>query len=619
VTLSSKKELLEQIRSDYKSGRLCFFLGAGASVASGLPVAKDIVEAIVQGLLDASSQPDLSLILQKTKLLDRILEPDTIDALRLEVLLGAIDSRQISNRPPNFYAANIARSIAANGKPSKFHQFLAAGLQSGQIPSILTTNWDCLLEEAFSTTDPVYIAWDTASFATAPQTRLLAKLHGTVALKDDDSATQNRKQMSLVTDSLGIGGELTEEIYDVIGRYFRSNDFSICIVGYSGRDPDIHIAFQNSTSRIFWALHQHTSNVEEMKTRVDRLMPNAQVNFIDLNELMSILSLRHCLEGVAASGCGRLPILGDLSSGARLIALGTALGHAARGDLALNCFDTAVRVEPQSTLAKYNRAREHAVMYKSSRSLVMFLKLWPTLRKSRDHVYQYELAFYILVAIENISVFGRRLTPIGRNLCGAMLALLRFSEMERLIVKLKTGSDAIWLRSEDGEAWWRLLSRYIHFSLISSRVQWYLRRDVIERRLYTALRYAKESRSPSLQGHVLRYLGRWFGLQGDYAKSDKFYEDARYWFEAISDHNGLTEVKKYQFKTLLGYPSEHRVVALLHDLGHDLAVEYPAQRDKLPLYVRNFLSWQERRGWRRACAGVMVQWWRWVMRHRWSF
>jgi hypothetical protein len=619
VTVSNNKEILERIRSEYESGHLCFFLGAGASVASGLPIAKDVVAAIVQGLLNASSHPNLSQPLQKTKLLDRLLEPATIDALRLEILLGTIDSRQISSHPPNFYAANIARIIAAKGMPSRFHEFLARGLQSGQIPSILTTNWDCLLEETFSKTTPVYIAWDTASFATAPRSGLLAKLHGTVALKDDDAATQNKKQMSLVTDSFGIGGALADEIYNVIGQYFRSNAFSVCIVGYSGRDPDIHIAFREATNHIFWALHPSIPNAEEMKNHVVKMMPNAKVDFIDSNELMNTLSLGDCLEGRATSEFDLLPILKDLSSGSRLIALGTALGHAACGDLPLNCFETAVGLEPQNAHARYNLAREHAVMYKSWRSIGMFLKLWPTLRKSTDRVRQYELAFYTLLSLENISVYGWRLMPLSRNLCGGMFAFLRFSKMERIAAKLKTGKDLGWLRSGDGETWYRLIARYIHFSLSSVRVQWYLPHKIIAGRLFTALKYARESRSPSLQGQVLRSLGRWFGLQGDYEESDKFYEEASYWFEAISDHNGVTEVKKYKFKTLLGRSSDYRVVEPLHNLSLELATEYPAQRDMLPVYVRNFLLWREGRGWKRIYAAIMVRWWRWCMRRRWSF
>jgi hypothetical protein len=620
IAVSSNKEILELIKSEYESGRLCFFLGSGASVEAGLPIASGFIKIVVQGLLSASSHPGLSTLLQKTKSLDRILDRPIIEALRLEVLLGAIDSHQISGRPPsgrppNFYAANIARTIAAQGKPSSFHKFLATGLNSRQIPSVLTTNWDCLVEEGFSVTDPVYIAWNAASFATAPRTRLLAKLHGTVSSKNDDLTTQDEKRMSLVTDPLGIGGALPEEIYDVIARYFQSKDFSICIVGYSGRDPDIRIAFQQATSRVFWAIHWST-DVGKMKAHVRELMPKAEVHFIDTDELKSTF---HCLEAAFVSEPSQLSILGELSIGARLTALGTALHHAACGELPLNCFETAVRVEPRNVFARYNLARENVTLYKSWRSIGMFLRLLPNLWKSPDPVLKYEIGFYALLALENISVFGWRLTPFGQNLCGVIFAFLRFDKMEQLEAKLKTGAGSSWLRSADGETWYRFIAMYINYSQSSARVQWYSRHGIIEGRLLKALNYAEEAISPSLRGHVLRYLGRWYGLQGEYAKSDESYTDAQYWLEAISDHNGVTEVKKYKFKTQLGRSLDYRTDKSLHSLCQELATEYPAQRGILPAYIRNFRLWQEGRGWKRKYAEIMILWWRWVMRRRWGF
>lgn len=624
----NSQEIRKKLLGDFEAGRLSFFLGAGASVAGGLPIAKDVVKEVVTAFLHDISQPALDARLKEGGLLDRLVDPVTIKALRLEVLLGAIDSRQLSEQSPNFYAAQIAERITARGKPSNLHRFLAAGLARGQIPSILTTNWDCLIEESLSSANSIHVAWEPDSFATAPGTRVLAKLHGTVALKDDDSVTKQKKQASLVTDVFGLGGELSTEVNDVVSHYFCFRESSICVVGYSARDPDVNFVLRGSVSHFFWVLFQPKLEDAETKARIEKLMPRAKVSFMYLDELMEALSLKEKSEPPTieinskmspVTGLSQRPIVENVSACTRLIALGVALGHAACGDLALKCFAAAVMTEPQNALARYHLAREHAVMYRSWRSLAMFLKPTPRLRESADPVSRYERSFYSLLALENISILRWRLTPLGQTLSALALTSVGFGKMERIARELKSGSGPSWLRSKNGEMWYRLIARYIHFSLTSARVQWYLPPKLITRRLLTALKYAKESRSPSLQGQVLRSLGRWYGLHGKSEKSRDSYDRAVDQFKIISDHNGVTEVKKYKFKTLLTQTLDDKVVVALDTLTRELAEEYPAQRGMLPAYVRSFLVWRDSQGWKKSLAGITVRCWHWLMQARWGF
>lgn len=619
----SNEEALEAMRKDCALNRLCFLAGAAISAPSGSPMAGQLVENVVRRLLVADSEYSVKSLVFDDHLRNRFLDKSTISSVRLEVLLGSIDSREISAHPENYYTQQVAQAITAGTRPNQFHRFLASGLSGGAIPAVFTTNWDTLIEQSFPSPN-VRMLWSPAQFQTVTGWRnLLVKLHGTAANSDDDAGTCLRKRKSLVADPTGLGGPLPSEMERVLTGFLQSENRSICVVGYSGRDPDIHPSLRITTTRMYWIIypHQPKSMIDAEKARLRRLLPHADLNFLvcDMGYLLGRLGGSACLE--TAPTPKPLPdVYADLPPAKRLIALGLALSHAATGDSVIQCFAKAYELAPNDILTRFSLAREHSVMYRTWVPLPVLLSVWWRARSSRNAALSYDAYFYFLLALENISVANRRIPFIGRPLCAVLLGrrFFSFSEMERKLLAMKRGTGMEWLRTRKGQRWARLALRFIHFVLTSTRLHCFTASDTILQRLFTALRIAQELRSPSLQGQVYRYMGRFQGIHGYYSSAQACYEEASYWFEAIDDKNGSTEVNKYRLKTLLGCDLRGQS-AELYELAKRLKV-YEKEREHIPAYARHVLEMMEGQGLRRRFSTLVVRHvWPRVMRSRFYF
>ena len=196
-----------------------FFVGAGISIASGLPDFSSFSRHIIQSVTPHSFPPD------KAELLAKQLRPEVL----IQVLIGKFGSRIL-----DFYKWLESRN------PNPNHYFLAQALKSGH--HVFTTNVDNLIElacEDIGFHPQICISND--EFQTILESDILAvpsitgsgclcKLHGSI-----DSTKRGRKKYESIQFSLNqVGSGLTPAKQAVLIQTLKNLD--IFFMGYSGCD-----------------------------------------------------------------------------------------------------------------------------------------------------------------------------------------------------------------------------------------------------------------------------------------------------------------------------------------------------------------------------------------------
>jgi len=124
-------ELVDKIVTDFSNGSLAVWCGAGVSIPSGLPNAKELVkELLLNTQLKLDEQERISGIVPSKLPFERL----------MEVVLGTMD--------------NVAQKQLLNmfslGQPSIYHLFLARLARLGMLKIICTTNFDTHIETALN-------------------------------------------------------------------------------------------------------------------------------------------------------------------------------------------------------------------------------------------------------------------------------------------------------------------------------------------------------------------------------------------------------------------------------------------------------------------------------------
>lgn len=224
------RELTESI----KSGSVAVFCGAGISFPSGLPTVDEFTPYMLDrlGLTDREKK-----IFQNSKL--------PFEAF-IEVIAGGSDPNKIFD-------------IFALGKPNAGHVLLAKLAKAGLVNTICTTNFDCLIEDAFHKKelerDVHYRVYDKetefAGIDWGEKTVRLVKIHGSI---------EDRENMA-VTISRVASKSLSAQRMGVIEHLFRDGTHNIVLVlGYSCSDvfdisPQIE-SIRGATKRVILIDHQ---------------------------------------------------------------------------------------------------------------------------------------------------------------------------------------------------------------------------------------------------------------------------------------------------------------------------------------------------------------------------
>ena len=229
---------------------MCMFLGAGASISSGMPSAQRCIWEWKQDIF-ATNNPTLRESVGELSL------PGT--RRRIQRWLDQRGRYPAEGDPSeySFYAKEcypttqdrraFFQSYVANAKPHIGYRLLPLLANAGLVRSVWTTNFDGLLARAAAAADLVCIevGIDTAHRAERPQSQRelrVISMHGDYrydSLKNTAPETQEQEA--------SLRAELLHEL----------QDYDLVVVGYSGRDSSIMDVLRQAYSgttpcRFFW-------------------------------------------------------------------------------------------------------------------------------------------------------------------------------------------------------------------------------------------------------------------------------------------------------------------------------------------------------------------------------
>jgi SIR2-like domain len=203
--------LAETLRVRLEQEPVVFFVGSAISIwkPSGLPLAPDLVNALMKTLAEGTGFEEVPLLTQG------ITWPRLENAL--QELHYCVGDRAIGALAP-----------LNGGRPNAYHAFLATQLMRAKI--LYTTNQDELIERALESTghqrDRNFRIWSPGEPWTRSDTPTIVKLHGTGTNARSIRATLRQVHQGLPRD---IAEQLAEDL----------STRSVCFLGYSGNDIDI--------------------------------------------------------------------------------------------------------------------------------------------------------------------------------------------------------------------------------------------------------------------------------------------------------------------------------------------------------------------------------------------
>jgi hypothetical protein len=228
------------LRRPYLAGDLVIFIGAGIARAGNLPSGTTLARSLLAYAAADHPTPETTIILDlATKLLDqgelslalkelqRVLSPFTYE----DTISRVLDDAQ-------YEVPSIAQKIAA----------LAPTLHS-----VVTTNFDCILERAFSGTWPVHTL---ASLDLSQTEHTILKLHGSPT--EHDSLLLNRREYDRLL-------QRRPELRDYIRSLYRNK--TLLFIGYNVQPPDLD-----------WHLVEFRAYAADNPPQHFALMPHDQVN-----------------------------------------------------------------------------------------------------------------------------------------------------------------------------------------------------------------------------------------------------------------------------------------------------------------------------------------------------
>lgn len=219
----------------------CAFLcGAGASVLSGFPTSWDFIGCLVDGLIrSAGNQIDVDQSLRQV-----------LSAQRLEYVL------QVASQTPGVDAI-ACLDVLQGGQPNIVHTSVMRCLSDfgGDQGVLLTTNFDCLFEEAGRFMGvPVIEVLVGPNFAAKPKARsiIVTKLHGSLGVPGESGP----RQLAATLDS--VGRYFSTEAEALLDELLRER--TLLVLGYSGNDhydvmPYLLRLFKRPFRRILWIKH----------------------------------------------------------------------------------------------------------------------------------------------------------------------------------------------------------------------------------------------------------------------------------------------------------------------------------------------------------------------------
>lgn len=234
----------ERLLIAHGRGHVLFITGAGSSRPAGLPDFRELTLK-VYGRLDPAVHVALAAIpngvCNQWQVPVGTLRPDQLAEVRrfvqgdYDVALGMLERRIDRTSTPTTKVRNAVSSIlrAGGNKPAEIHQSLVRLASRGSVATIVTTNFDLLLEAAAKSQRKNLETYSLASIPRAGRSdEFSGVLHIHGALEKDPA----RAGYCIVTDQdfgeFYLRRQIVPEFIYEAARLFR-----IVLVGYSANDP----------------------------------------------------------------------------------------------------------------------------------------------------------------------------------------------------------------------------------------------------------------------------------------------------------------------------------------------------------------------------------------------
>lgn len=254
---SNLDELISEIGNAIKHKKLAVFCGAGISYNSGLPLAHDLLRNLLSAI-DVNAN-DSSTLLNSNLPFEAFIQTLT-DESNVEDILD----------------------IFSNGEPNTNHELIAELITKGFVNTVLTTNFDLLIEKALLSKGfengkqfEVYnteedfgnVKWDT-------QKVKIIKIHGCVS---------NKEEMAITLEAVA-SKRISQNKSELIKSFFSNkiNPF-VCVLGYSCSDlfditPQIEL-IEKEGSEVYFIDHSNKVSLFAIEDIALRKTKNPFQNF----------------------------------------------------------------------------------------------------------------------------------------------------------------------------------------------------------------------------------------------------------------------------------------------------------------------------------------------------
>ena len=244
--------IITEIIQGINSGETVVFCGAGISKDSGLPIVKQFVPYILEKL--EIPQKDIELILDK----------DNNPKIPFEAFMEALQENSKADKIFDIYD---------QGEPNTNHILLAKLIKAGKVKTIITTNFDKLIEKALGMEaleenknyDVIYKEEDFEKINWSEDSIRIIKIHGSV--DDKEAMAITLKRVASQVSSTPRKG-IIEEVFN------KGKHSNVLILGYSSSDifdlsPQIE-AIKENHKKVYYVQHSDNTKVEDIQVRKDK-------------------------------------------------------------------------------------------------------------------------------------------------------------------------------------------------------------------------------------------------------------------------------------------------------------------------------------------------------------
>ena len=278
-------EIISNIIKGIDAGQTVIFCGAGISKDSGLPIVKEFIPYFLLKL--CFSDNDIEIIINE---LEKIIDPEE----RFNELIKIISEKMrvsqkiiltiINNLPFEDFLQSIQENsiidellnIYNQGEPNTNHILLAKLIKTGKVRTIITTNFDRLIEKALGMEPNAWIAGkdydvlykeeDFKNIINCFDDRIrIIKIHGSVDDKETMAITLKQVASQILSEARNI---IIKEIFS------KGKHANVLVLGYSSSDmfdlsPQIQ-AIENNYKKVYYVQHSEKSKVEPIQEQIDK-------------------------------------------------------------------------------------------------------------------------------------------------------------------------------------------------------------------------------------------------------------------------------------------------------------------------------------------------------------